>query len=78
MGQLPTVSEAKALEENVLQPYSAWCEGLEQQGLKQERRALCLYVNDLQWEIKEKQLVLQFTLPAGSYATSVLREILMY
>ena len=76
-GQLATSSEAKALEEKVLAPYSAWCDGLEQLGLKQERRCLWLPVNNLQWNISGQSIELHFSLPAGSYATSVLRELII-
>jgi tRNA pseudouridine13 synthase len=42
-----------------------------------DRRALRANVQDLQWQfIAEDLLELTFTLPAGSYATSVLREII--
>jgi tRNA pseudouridine13 synthase len=44
--------------------------------LKQERRALRLPVTELAWEFEgDDTLRLAFRLPAGSYATAVLREL---
>jgi len=66
-----------ALEEAALAGYAAWRLGLEQVGLQQERRALCLTVQDLAWTLDEAaaSLTLSFYLPAGAYATTVLREV---
>ena len=76
-GELPSQLEAQALELSVLAEQTMFREGLEKAGLKQERRALCLSVNDLQWQWlpEGEHLQLQFSLPAGCYATSVLREL---
>ena len=50
--------------------------GLESAGLAQERRALRLQVQDLQWEwLGPQVLQLRFELPPGSYATAVLHEL---
>ena len=50
--------------------------GLEAAGLKQERRATRLRPEGLAWEwIGAGALRLEFTLPAGTYATSVLAEL---
>jgi tRNA pseudouridine13 synthase len=48
-GELSAHDEAGELEKTVVASHSLFCEGLEQAGLKQERRALRLTVNDLQW-----------------------------
>jgi tRNA pseudouridine13 synthase len=66
-----------ALEEAALAGYAAWRLGLEQVGLQQERRALRLAVQDLAWTLDEAAatLTLSFYLPAGAYATTVLREV---
>lgn len=66
-----------ALEQNVLADYSTFRTGLEHAGLSQERRALRLAVADLTWEFAADDAVrLRFSLPAGAYATSVLRELI--
>lgn len=50
--------------------------GLERAGLKQERRALRLRPAELAWDWRDSgALELRFTLPPGSYATTVLREL---
>lgn len=50
--------------------------GLEAAGLKQERRATRLRPQDLQWSWPAAGcLALQFGLPAGAYATTVLAEL---
>ena len=70
-------AEALALEKAVLAGYSDWQAGLEAAGLKQERRALRLTLDDLEWtQPAAEALCLEFSLPAGAYATSVLRELL--
>jgi tRNA pseudouridine13 synthase len=70
-------AEALALEKAVLAGYPDWQAGLEAAGLKQERRALRLTLDDLEWtQPAAETLCLEFSLPAGAYATSVLRELL--
>ncbi len=66
-----------ALEEDALAGYAAWRQGLEQVGLQQERRALRLQAQELEWTLDEQAatLTLSFYLPAGAYATTVLREL---
>jgi len=44
--------------------------------VEQDRRALRVNVPDLSWQfVTDDVLALEFTLPAGSYATALLREI---
>lgn len=76
-GELPSRLDAQALETTVLAAHADFCEGLERAGLKQERRALCLFVDDLHWQWLPDggHLQIVFSLPAGCYATSVLREL---
>lgn len=45
-------------------------------GMDQERRALRLVVRDFAWESESNAIVLRFRLTRGSFATTVLREIL--
>jgi tRNA pseudouridine13 synthase len=76
-GRLTTTDQALALEMGVAERHAVLCDGMEHAGLDQERRALVARPVDMSWEWPQAhQLVLAFSLPAGSYATSVLNEIL--
>lgn len=72
----PLVEAALALEEQeILGPWSDWCYALEHSGLKQERRTLVLRPAAFQWKWDDLNLELEFALPPGGYATSLLREL---
>ncbi len=76
-GRVATTDAAQALENGVAERHATLCDGLEHAGLDQERRALVVRPAGLSWLWPQPhQLVLTFTLPAGVYATSVLKEIL--
>jgi len=76
-GRAPVNGEVAELEQAVLAPFAAWRDGLEHLGLMQERRALRVRLDDLQWRFPAQgELELSFFLPAGSYATVLLRELL--
>jgi tRNA pseudouridine13 synthase len=78
-GESPARGEALREEAASLAPYELWCRGLIEAGLKQERRSLRLLVGApaLSWP-EPDCLELSFSLPAGAYATSVLRELVRY
>ncbi|AGA90122.1 hypothetical protein Thimo_1327 [Thioflavicoccus mobilis 8321] len=64
------------LEGEVAAAFPLWVQGLEAAGLKHERRALRLTAKDLTWEWRGDDLLeLAFELPAGAYATAVVREL---
>lgn len=67
--------EALAIENRVLNEYEPIVRGLDRSGLEISRRSLRVFINDFKWAFSgEREFELSFTLPAGSYATSVLRE----
>lgn len=75
-GRVATTDAAQALENSVAERHAALCHGLEFAGLDQARRALVARPADLAWQwLQADQLLLSFALPAGTYATSVLDEI---
>ncbi|MBV0932516.1 tRNA pseudouridine(13) synthase TruD [Marinobacterium weihaiense] len=75
-GELMTEAQARDFEHAVLAPWESMCEGLAGLGLNQERRALRLLPQGLHAEAEaEDQWCLSFELPAGAFATSVLREL---
>lgn len=78
-GELPTRESTQALEQQVLADFIVWREGLEREGLTQARRSLRLVVSGLEWSFSfstPDSLQLRFRLPAGAYATTVLREMI--
>jgi len=75
-GRVPASPAVVAFEQQALQGQRSIAEELEFSGLKQERRALRLAVQDLRWSfLSEQTLELKFFLSPGGYATSVLREL---
>ncbi len=76
-GRPPVSAVALAMESETLESFAEFREGLEMAGLKQARRALRICLRDLEWCFPEDDVLqLAFSLPAGSYATAVVREIL--
>jgi len=63
------------LEKKALASDQALMLGLEKAGLSYQRRALRVKVNDFQWRLIDNQLVVEFALHRGQFATAVLREI---
>ncbi len=71
-----TVSEAADIEDAVCGKYPQLLAGLRARRVDAGRRALRCMVGDLRWNWPEpQQLLIEFTLPRGAYATSLLREI---
>jgi len=86
-GELMTTEKPKELEQTVSEQHHEFSQGLPRFGLKQERRRIRLVVqapnievlaSDLQTEELLPSVKVCFTLPAGSYATTVLRELIDY
>ncbi len=78
-GKPASLGEVLALEQTVLEQELLLREGLEMAGMEQERRALRLPVRKLAWQFVEQDVLqLSFALPAGAYATSVLRELVEF
>ena len=70
-------AELLPVEQAIIANNQELADGLIANGLEQDRRALRITIADFDWQfIDETTLSLSFTLPAGSYATSVLREII--
>lgn len=68
---------ALELERAVLANWPQLTEVLQAQRVEAERRSLRLYPAQLDWSFEGDDLTLSFVLPPGSYATTVLREILI-
>ena len=86
-GELMTSDHPRELEQNIAKRHCEFSEGLPRFGLKQERRRIRLIMKEANIEVlsneQENDNVLPsvkicFNLPAGSYATTVLRELINY
>lgn len=73
-GRLPGDGAARCLEAEVAGEHGAIAEALEHVGLRHERRPLSVAPDGLAWRSDGHGLVVEFSLPPGAYATSVLRE----
>ncbi len=74
-GRVSVTEEVASIEASVMAPFAEWRDGLEHVGLDQERRVLQLLPAAFSYEQIDTDLTLKFTLPPGTYATAVLREI---
>ncbi len=70
-----SAGEIETLERDALQAHEDLKTGLERLGVKAASRPLRLRIQDLSWNFDSDALWLEFTLPPGAFATSVLREI---
>lgn len=78
-GELPARLAVRELELAVIAQHADLARGLEAEGLRQERRALRLIPQEFEATALEPDCWrLRFALPAGSYATAVLRELADY
>jgi tRNA pseudouridine13 synthase len=66
----------RELEERVAAEFDEPCALVIAAGMRQERRSLRLAVRDLDWRREGTDLVLRFGLTKGSFATTVLREVI--
>jgi tRNA pseudouridine13 synthase len=71
-------AKAEALINEVYDEWRPWLAGLEQYGLEEAWRANILHVSQLEYEVHDNTIKLSFSLPVGSYATVVLRELVSY
>jgi len=79
-GRLMTTGEPASFEQELSAEFPEYCQGLEDFGLKQERRRirLCLSEGEINVDRENNSVILRFTLPSGCFATTILRELLDY
>lgn len=72
--------DCASIEQSIADALPEYHTGFSQFRAKQDRRSIRLMVKNLTWQwpdsADDSDLVLSFDLPAGSYATAVLREVL--
>lgn len=74
-GSLRSATAVAALEQAVSEEHAGLAQGLVAAGLAQERRSLRLFAQELVWHWEADTLQVEFALPAGCYATTLLREL---
>lgn len=74
-GESLTSGAAQALEAEVVGRHPDLAKGLVKVGVEMARRSLRLAVRDFAWHETDEGMVLEFFLPAGAYATTVLGEL---
>ncbi len=76
-GETDVSADALSIEQAVIDAYPELAQGLIDCAVDKDRRALRVNVQNLDWHfVNDNTLELGFALPAGSYATAVLREII--
>jgi tRNA pseudouridine13 synthase len=75
-GENMATADCEAIESAVVDRYPLFKQGLRDARVEQQRRSLRLPVRDIECRQLDPDLVLTFSLQAGSYATMVLREII--
>lgn len=76
-GRAPVPPEVARFEKQALLDWGDWLSSLEHCGLRQERRDLVLVPQNFDYHWQGEDLVLNFDLPVGAYATALLRELLI-
>ncbi len=76
IGESRVRAEALIIQQQGLDGLEALCDALEQHGLERAYRAHVLFANQLAWRWQASNLMVSFELTAGSYATSVLRQLI--
>lgn len=69
------VQPACSLENDIVQQHQDIVNLMKQERLKPARRSLLMKPKDFNWQFEETGLRLKFYLPAGSYATALVREL---
>jgi len=69
-------NDVAQIEQLVIESHPLYTKGLTERKLPMERRALRVKLNDFTYQVTPEAIHLSFMLPAGSFATSVVREII--
>jgi tRNA pseudouridine13 synthase len=75
-GDLMSGARIRSLEQGIAAGFGEPCALVTAAGMRQERRSLRLAVRDLDWHRDGPDVVLRFWLTKGSFATTVLSELL--
>ncbi|WP_105900889.1 tRNA pseudouridine(13) synthase TruD [Vibrio gangliei] len=72
---LPTQDQALALEQPQLDAEPDLMALIRGNRMRHDRRAIGLKAMNMQWQVEANDVVLSFSLPAGCFATAILREV---
>lgn len=70
--------DPQPLEASMPVACKGWIDGLRRLRVKTGSRALIARPTDMNWQVQDDVCRVNFTLPPGAYATSLLREVLRY
>lgn len=73
---LPTQDKAQSFEQGILEQEPDLLKVIRNNRMQHDRRALLLMPQQMKWEIQPEQLTIEFSLPAGCFATAVIREVM--
>jgi len=73
-GDKQPIAQALEFEQNILQQWQGWIEGLVNNRVSADRRALRLRADNFRWNWQDNDCCVEFELPAGSYASVVLSQ----
>ncbi len=73
---LPTKADAEALEQSIINQEPDLLAIIRANRMQHDRRPLLVMPKKMSWQIKENELTLSFSLPAGSFATALVRELI--
>ncbi len=73
---LPTQSEALSIEQKYIDSEEDLMKLIRGNRMRHDRRAIALKAQDLSWEVEGDSITLKFSLDAGSFATSIVRELI--
>ncbi|MBE1276939.1 tRNA pseudouridine(13) synthase TruD [Enterovibrio baiacu] len=73
---LPTEADARKFEQNIIDQEPDLLAVIRSNRMRHDRRALMLFPQDMEWTCEKDTLTVSFSLPAGSFATAVMREVI--
>ena len=72
---LPSTEQCLVLEQSILDDEADLMALIRNNRMRHDRRAIRLMPENLTWQVDNNAVVVRFALPAGGYATSILREV---
>ena len=77
-GELASTHSILEIEQSTLLQHANWLTMLSEHGLKQERRSIKLKPENMHWQQDKQDVIVSFDLATGCFATSVLRECVIF